>query len=46
MVLPAPGYVPIEEDGEVSKNRKILLLICVLTIVIATIISGVILTQI
>ena len=46
MVVSAPGYIPIEEDGEVSKKRKILLLICVLTIVIATIIAGVILTQI
>jgi len=43
MVVSAPGYIPIEEDGEVSKKSKILLLICVLTIVITTIISVVIL---
>jgi len=46
MVVSAPGYIPIEENGEVSKKRKIFQLICVLTIVIATIISLVTLLQI
>ena len=46
MVVSAPGYIPIVEDGEVSKKGKILRLICVLAIVIATIIPLVMLLQI